>query len=465
MANSWTSGGLELHLDLDPGLGRRVALERALREAIRSGRLTAGAQLPSSRALAQDLGLARGTVVQAYEQLLAEGYLLSTSRTSTEVAPVPGTPPSPPEPGKQRGQALHNLEPGTPDVSGFPRTQWASALRHAVATVPDEDLRYGDPRGHPALRRALAAYLARVRGVRVSEQQLIICSGFAQGLGLVSGALRAQGASTMAVENYGLRFHYEIVEGTGLRLLPVPMDADGLVVEQLPAADGVLVTPSHQMPSGTTLHPARRTALVEWARERGALVIEDDYDGEFRYDRQPIGAVQGLAPEQVVYAGTASKSLAPAIRLAWLAVPHRLVEPIVAARKLAERHCPTFDQVALAHLLDSGGLDRHLRRMRAHYRKRRDLLLDALRERVPQVRPTGIAAGLHVTLLLPEQGPDQREVARILAARGVATHPLSFYSRQPMAEQGLVIGYATPAGHAFQPAVRALVDGLSSVYD
>jgi GntR family transcriptional regulator/MocR family aminotransferase len=462
MPKSWTSGGLELHLDLEPGLGRRAALERSLREAIRSGRLLAGAQLPSSRALAADLGFSRGTVVQAYEQLLAEGYLTSRSRTHTEVAAVPGgrTPTRSSNPPKF--SIPYDLVPGNPDVSQFPRSTWASALRHAVATAADEDLRYGDPRGHAELRRALADYLGRVRGVRISSQAVVLCTGFTNGLRLVATALRDRGGRTMAVEDFGLPFHVDAIEHTGLRTEPVRLDRDGLVVDELPEADGVLVTASHQLPWGMTLHPTRRGALVDWARDNDAIVVEDDYDGEFRYDRQPIGSIQGLDPEHVVYAGTASKSLAPALRLAWLAVPERLVEPIVEIRRLSERQCPTFEQLALAHLVDSGGLDRHLRRMRTHYRKRRDFLLGALATSTPQVRPIGIAAGLHVTLLLPD-GTRDDDLRAALAEHGVGAHLLSDYARRDPAPPGLVVGYATPPGHTFAAAVQALVTALGEL--
>jgi GntR family transcriptional regulator/MocR family aminotransferase len=463
MPKSWTSGGLELHLDLEPGVGRRAALERALREAIRSGRLAAGTQLPSSRALAADLGLSRGTVVQAYEQLLAEGYLTSRSRTHTEVAAVPGAGTRTQLRSSANFSVPYDLAPGNPDVSQFPRSTWASALRHAVTVATDEDLRYGDPRGHPELRRALADYLGRVRGVRTSSQAIIVCTGFTNGLRLIAAALRERGGRTMAVEDYGLPFHVEAIEHAGLRTETVRLDEDGLVVDELPDADAVLVTASHQLPWGTRLHPGRRGTLVDWARDNNAVVVEDDYDGEFRYDRQPIGAIQGLAPEHVIYAGTASKSLAPAMRMAWLAVPERLIEPIIRIRLLSERQCPVFEQLALAHLLDSGGLDRHLRRMRTHYRKRRDYLLDALAVAVPQVRPFGIAAGLHVTLLLPDGIPDD-DIRAVLAEHGVDAHQLSAYLRRPgSAPAGLVIGYATPPGHTYPAAVQALVSALSKL--
>ncbi|EWM13147.1 PLP-dependent aminotransferase family protein [Kutzneria sp. 744] len=462
MPKSWTSGGFELHLDLEPGVGRRAALERSLREAIRSGRLAAGTQLPSSRALAADLGLSRGTVVQAYEQLLAEGYLTSRSRTHTEVAAVPGARTRTQSRSTSNFSVRYDLAPGNPDVSQFPRSTWASALRHAVTVAADDDLRYGDPRGHPELRRALADYLGRVRGVRTSSQAIVVCTGFTNGLRLISAALRERGGRTMAVEDFGLSFHAEAIEHAGLRTETVRLDDDGLVVDELPQADGVLVTASHQLPWGTRLHPARRGALVDWARDNNAVVIEDDYDGEFRYDRQPIGAIQGLAPEHVIYAGTASKSLAPAMRMAWLAVPEHLIEPIVRIRLLSERQCPTFEQLALAHLVDSGGLDRHLRRMRTYYRKRRDYLLSALATTVPQVRPFGIAAGLHITLLLPD-GIEENDVQAVLTDHGVGAHLLSAYARRRSAPPGLVIGYATPPGHAYPAAVQALVTALSKL--
>jgi GntR family transcriptional regulator/MocR family aminotransferase len=400
--------------------------------------------------------------VQAYEQLLAEGYLTSRSRTHTEVAAVPGARPRAQLRSATKVSVPYDLVPGNPDVSQFPRSTWASALRHAVTTAVDEDLRYGDPRGHPELRRALADYLGRVRGVRISSQAIVVCTGFTNGLRLVGTALRERGGRAMAVEDFGLPFHVDAIEQTGLRAEAVRLDDDGLVVDEIPKVDGVLVTASHQLPWGTTLHPARRGALVDWARDNDAIVIEDDYDGEFRYDRQPIGAIQGLAPEHVIYAGTASKSLAPALRMAWLAVPDRLVEPIVEVRRLSERQCPTFEQLALAHLIDSGGLDRHLRRMRTHYRKRRDFLLGALAATVPTVRPIGIAAGLHVALLLPD-GTRDEDVRAVLAEHGVGAHPLSTYARGRSAPPGLVIGYATPPGHTYPAAVHALVTALAKL--
>jgi GntR family transcriptional regulator/MocR family aminotransferase len=262
--------------------------------------------------------------------------------------------------------------------------------------------------------------------------------------------------------------HREVVRASGLELVPVPVDDGGMRTEVLASlrVDAVVATPAHQFPLGGTLPPDRRSALVRWARERDALIVEDDYDGELRYDRQPVGALRGLDPEHVAYAGTASKSLAPGLRLGWLALPTRFVQPVAAARRLADRHGGVLEQLALADLLCSGSFDRHLRQRRAEYRRRRDQLTALLAERVPAIRPAGLSAGLHVVVWLPPDGPSEGEVVARAAERSVGLMPLGQFWHDPAGKRpGLVVGYAAPPRHLFPSALAALADVLAESFD
>jgi GntR family transcriptional regulator / MocR family aminotransferase len=473
MRDDWTTSGLDLLLELDPGAGRGAGLEQALRQAIQAGRLRPGTSLPSSRALARDLGFSRGTVSEAYNRLVAEGYLVARHGAGTAVAPVPTAAPAPAAAGlaappdrlPERPRA--DFRPGRPDLGGFPRDLWLAATRQVLRTAHGDALGYGDPRGRPELRHALADYLGRARGVLTSPELLLVCSGFTQGLALLCGVLRDRGVGAVALEDPCLPDNPAIVAQAGLRPRGVPVDADGLQVERLGGVDAgaAVVTPAHQFPLGPALAPARRAALLAWARRAVAVVVEDDYDGEFRYDRPPVGALQGLDPGRVVYAGTASKTLAPGLRLAWLALPPWLLEPMVEAKRLADQHSAAVDQLVLAELIRSGGLDRHVRRCRLRYRRRRDRLRSAMAERVPRLPLVGTAAGLQAVALLPEDGPAEDEVVDHLAARSVALHGLGHYWFMPRhAPQGLVIGYAAPPEHAFPAALDALTTALAELY-
>ncbi|MFF3067552.1 PLP-dependent aminotransferase family protein [Kitasatospora sp. NPDC057904] len=467
MSTSWSAFGGDLHLDLTgrraAGTGLRAALEDALREAVQDGRLAPGTRLPSSRALGEDLGIARNTVVEAYGQLTGEGWLTSRQGSGTTVAeraaPRPPAPRATP-PVRERPAARHDLMSGRPDLSLFPRTAWLAAARRALATAPHEVLGYGSPLGRPELREALTHYLARVRGVRTDPDRLLVCSGVTQGLGLLCAALRDRGAGALAVEEYGLPPQLAVARAAGLATVPLPLDDAGARVELLDdRVGGVLLTPAHQFPTGAPLAADRRAAAVRWAREHDGYVVEDDYDGEFRYDRQPLGAMQALDPERVVYAGTAAKSLAPGLRLAWLALPDALVEPVARLKQLADIMSPVLDQLTLAELIASGTYDRHVRRCRLHYRRRRDRLVAALAEHAPHVRVTGIAAGLHAVLRLPADGPSEAELLARAAAAGVSLNGLSWHRADGGVASGppsLVIGYGTPAEHAFPAALSAL---------
>jgi len=452
-----TSASLDLHLEVSGG-GLRVGLESALRAAVRSGRLPAGTTLPSTRALARDLGIARNTVVDAYGQLVAEGWLAARHGSGTWVAertrPPAAVPASRPQADPRASR--YDLRPGVPDVSTFPRAAWLAAARRALASAPASELGYTDPRGLLPLRAALASYLARARGVAVTPERVVVCAGFAQGLELLSQVLVAGGARQLAIESFGHSGHWRIATGGGLTLCPLEVDGLGAVTTALTTEGAVLLTPAHQFPLGVALHPRRRRAAVEWAASTSGLVIEDDYDGEFRYDRQAVGALQALAPEHVAYAGTASKSLVPGLRLGWLVLPARLVDDVVSAKLAVKRLSSSLEQLTLAEFIESGGYDRHVRRTRLGYRQRRDLLVGELARRAPQAHVTGIAAGLHALVTLPP-GSSEEEVIADAARRGLALQGLTdtSFGAQPHAP-ALVVGYATPPGHSFTTALARL---------
>jgi GntR family transcriptional regulator / MocR family aminotransferase len=461
MSKTWATSGVDLHLDLR-GSRVRSALETALRDAVRTGRLLPGARLPSSRSLAADLSIARNTVAAAYGQLVAEGWLEARQGSGTRVAARRLAPEAPAAPAIRRSlPARFDLRAGMPDLSVFPRSAWLAAARRTVRTAHYDALGYADPRGRAELRDALGEYLARARGVRASSDRIVVCSGFTQALTLLCLALRERGARIVATEAFGHRLHRDAIRANGLRAVSVPVDEDGARVDGLDDAQAVVLTPAHQFPLGTTLVAHRRLRAVEWARERGAFVVEDDYDGEFRYDRQPLGAMQALAPDHVVYAGTASKTLAPGLRLGWVVVPAELVDAVVAARQLTDGPS-ALDQLTMAEFLRSGAYDRHVRRTRLAYRGRRDRLVAALRERAREARITGIEAGLHAVVRLPP-GRREDEVVEAGLGRGLLLEGLGDYASGVQDHPpSLVIGYGTPPAHAFSTAVARLCAVLSA---
>ena len=456
--------GLDLHLELT-GPRVRAALEAALRQAVQTGRLAVGTRLPASRTLAADLGVARNTVADAYGQLVAEGWLTARQGSGTRVAEHVTSPGAPPARARPEPPAPHyDLRPGVPDLSDFPRAAWLAAARRAISAAPSAAFGYGDPRGRRELRAELASYLARARGVRATPDQIVICSGFTQGLSLLSRVLAGSGAAAVAVEAYGHQHHRDVIAAQGLAARPVAVDDRGAVIDevrQVPGAGAVLLTPAHQFPLGVPLAPPRRSQAVQWAAQAGTVVIEDDYDGEFRYDRRAIGAMQALDPSRVVYVGTASKTLSPAVRLAWLVLPGWLVADVVEAKSLSDRHGSGLDELTLAEFIASGGYDRHVRRARLRYRRRRDRLIGALAPVRPAVRVTGMAAGLHAVLHLP---PGQREadVVASAAKRGLALDGMRNFRPDGVGyPEALVLGYGTPPAHAFTTAVTRLCAVLS----
>ncbi|MFK4268116.1 MocR-like pyridoxine biosynthesis transcription factor PdxR [Streptomyces milbemycinicus] len=500
MEDSWATSpaglGTDLHLDLPEGgtAGVGAALIRSLRDAVRGGRLAPGTRLPSSRSLAADLGIARNTVADAYGELVAEGWLTarqgSGTRVAARVVPPEPTPPRTPPTAEPHRRPTYDLRPGSPDISSFPRAAWLSATRRALTAAPHDAFAYGGPSGRPELRRALADYLARARGVRADPERIVICAGFKQGLAVLSRVLRAAGEREVAVESYGLDIHWNVMRRAGLRTVPLPVDDRGARTDELAGLTGVrtvLLTPAHQFPTGVSLHPDRRASVVDWASRTGGLVVEDDYDGEFRYDRNPVGALQGLDPERVLYLGTSSKSLAPVLRLAWMVVPGHLMDELLAVKGTGEWPTGGLDQLTLAEFLESGAYDRHVRGMRLRYRRRRDQLVAALAEHAPQVRVRGIAAGLHAVLEIPPG--TERSVLQGAAWQGLAMDGLARYryaadddddvrgdvrgdargdvqgeargdARGDVRGDALVVGYGTPPDHAFSGALEALCRAL-----
>ncbi|MFE6284987.1 PLP-dependent aminotransferase family protein [Streptomyces sp. NPDC057877] len=460
MTETWaTSGslGIDLHLDPATGPGLRRGLTDSLREAVRTGRLAPGTRLPSSRSLAADLGIARNTVAEAYADLVAEGWLTARQGSGTRVAEGRAMPPTGTAPRRrERPRPVYDLVPGTPDLASFPRAEWLKAARRALTAAPHDALGYGDPRGRTELRTALAGYLARARGVRADPERIVVCAGFTHGLGLLGAVLRARGLRTVTVESYGLEVHWNLLAAAGLGTVPLPFDELGTDPAGLTGPGAVLLTPAHQFPMGDALHRDRRAAVLDWARRTGGVILEDDYDGEFRYDRQSVGALQGLDPDHVVYLGTASKALAPGLRLAWLVLPPGLVEEVTRAKGGADT-CGSFDQLTLAEFIGSGAYDRHLRAARLRYRRRRDALVSALATRAPQVRVTGIAAGLHAVLRLPPG--TEPSVVQAATWQGLALNGLSFFRHEAARTEpvdALVVGYGTPPDHAWAGALEAL---------
>jgi GntR family transcriptional regulator/MocR family aminotransferase len=486
MAIEWSglSPGLLVRLDRSAGQPLRAQLEASLREAVRGGRLRAGERLPSSRELARALGVSRGMVQECYGQLLAEGYLTSRTGSATRVAGLAGLAGQPAgdqpagdpaarsaSPGRHplEPALIADFQPGVPDLSSFPRNDWAWAVKQACTQVASADLGYGDPRGSSVLREVLAGYLRRVRAADVSPARMIISTGFAQGINLVLRALARQGGVTcVAFEDpgYGTAQADETVRAVlaiGIDVSYVPVDEHGLVVGELAAsgAQAVVVTPAHQSPTGVVLSPARRHALTDWAR-RGGYVIEDDYDSEFRYDKEPVGALQGLAPDRIFLLGTASKALAPAVRLGWVHAPSALAAAVAAEKEMSDRGSCTLDQLALATLLTTGRYDRHLRRMRTVYAARRTALTDAFARHAPRVQLTGLAAGFQAVAPLPP-GADETAVIAAARERRVGLHGIGAYRGDPdtAAPPALVMGFGNVGERAIEPAIAAVADLLS----
>jgi GntR family transcriptional regulator/MocR family aminotransferase len=461
MAISGTTSGPELLVELDrtgpEPLHRQLA--DGLRDAIRTGRLAPHTRLPSTRVLAADLGVSRRLVVDAYAQLVAEGFLLSRHGSGTRVATVDAA--STPERGAPETKPRYDIDfaPGSPDLSSFPRHTWLRALRQGLTEIGSDALGYVAPQGLPAARAAVAGYLRRTRGVLADPRHVVLCSGATQAVALLARALNP---STLAMEDPGFWLHRMVFQHNGIEPIPVPIDNDGLDTAALAAtrATTVLTTPAHQSPTGVVLSAARRTELMEWARE-GHLVIEDDYDAEYRYDRAPVGALQGIAPDRVVYIGSTSKTLAPGLRIGWMVLPAHLVRTVTMAKGLADTGSSVMDQIAFANLLESGAYDRHLRQMRRRYLVRRNALLQALASYLPQATVLGAAAGVHLTVRFPDGFPVDRLVAHA-AQRRVRVEALApCYAEPASAPPGLMLGYANLTETQIMTGVQLLAQAVN----
>lgn len=461
----------DLHLEIPAGLGLRAGIETAIRSSVHAGTLMAGTVMPSSRSLASRLGCSRATVVAAYEQLIAEGFLMAVQGSATIVADVHTPAPARPSSNLLGEAPRHDFRPGEPDASAFPRAGWARSLRTVMRSAPDEALGYPDPRGRIELRTALASYLARTRSVRTDADGVHVVGGFASALGFLAELFGEIGSGRIAVEDPMLHLHRDILRIAGADVVPVPVDAEGISVDRLAelhrngeGVDAVLVTPAHQHPLGVTMSAQRRTALVAWARANEKWVIEDDYDGEFRYDRRPVGALQALAPDRVIHAGTASKTLAAGLRMAWLTIPGGLRGPYVGVTHI-RAGVSTIEQLALADFVDTGRLDRHVAAMRRRYMERRAILSRRLTDEVPWLHVPDVAAGLHFAASIAADGPDEADVVASCAARSIGIVGLSelFANGRSAGNGGLLIGFSRPPGHQFEASVEHLAVALAEI--
>ena len=448
-----------------PGRGRTSWLAAQLRAAVADGTLAPGSRLPASRELATDLALSRGTVVEAYRRLIEEGLLLTNRGGGTVVAEL--TPvrahSKRSEPAGRSPRHMVNISSGTPDLSSFPRAAWLRAERRVLATATSRELGYADPQGALELRGALAQWLARSRGIGAGADRIIVTAGVTGALSLLCQVCSDSGFTDCAVEDPGAEGNRRILDYWLDELHPIRVDAHGLDVSALAhtQARTVLVTPAHQFPTGVTLSPDRRRELIAWADDTDSLVIEDDYDSEYRYDRAPVRAMQPSAPERIAHISSLSKVLAPALRIGWLIAPTSLHDDLVRKRWATDLGSPALPQLTLAQLITTGVLERHLRGLRLRHRARRDAAVAAIHRHLPGCRIDGIAAGLHLVAYLPDHIDDTDLAARAEEV-GIAVQPLSAHRFAP-GRGGVVIGYGPHAPDQLEAAIATLGElaGLS----
>lgn len=464
-----TDTGLDLLVETRRGT-RRASLEEELRHAIRSQRLRAGVRLPSTRALAEDLGWSRGTVAAVYDQLVGEGYLHARVGVGTTVAevvrPVETAPAAP-----GGGGFRLDLRPGTPDVDAFPVAAWLRSARRALANAPAEVFGSDDFQGRPELRNALVEYLGRTRGVRASPDQVVIAAGTTQILWLLCRALVDLGRTTLAMEDPCRPDHRDVAAHAGLTVLSLPVDDHGARVDQLRALspDAAMVTPAHHYPTGVALRPARRAELLGWARESGGLVIEDDHGGAFGHHRRAVASLQGTAPEHVAYVGTASHTLCPGIRVGWGVLPRRLVGPVVDTQRLTTHGVDVTSQLTLADFITRHSYDRRVRTLRTRYARRHRMLVDALHDSALGVRRLvvdGGPAGGQALVHLRGGGPREDNVVHLAAKEGLGLHGFADHWQRPPdpPREGLVVGYSRPSDRDYPRAVAALAGLLKRVH-
>ncbi len=479
---------LQLNVEDAPPGGLADWLSRQLRLAIADGRLPLGSRLPASRVLAAELRVSRGVVTEAYRCLTEDGHVAGRGRGGTVVVAVPVTAePVPGRPGRYPSaadrlfadapdtqifemlrvtEARVDLTPGLPDLAAFPRAAWLRAERAVLGELSASALGYGDERGAPALRRAVATWLARTRGIRADPDEVLIVAGVSQSFALLAQVLRRDGVEEVAVEDPGSLGARQQLAAWGVRTPPVPMDEEGVRVDALRAsgARAVVLTPAHAFPTGVVLGGERRRELMDWAclPGRGGLVIEDDYDAEHRYDRPPVPALRSMMPERVCYAGSVSKLLAPALRVGWLLAPPRYRDELVTAKRVSDHGTAVLPQLVVARLMDSGTLERQLRLLRRRHRRRRDAMIEAIATHLPRARVHGAAAGLHLMITFDGTALDDTELAAAALARGVKAHPLSWHAQRP-GPPGLVLGYAATTPTAIHDAIATLARALHDV--
>lgn len=481
-SRSITAGSdfLQLNADHAPVGGLSAWLARQLRLAISDGRLPVGSRLPATRVLAGELQVSRGVVTEAYQRLTEDGHVVGRGRGGTIVVAAPVAPPPlpPAQADRPTAHALFgappdaevfdrlrtlpariDLSPGVPDLGAFPRTAWLRAERQVLSGLSASHFGYGDPRGTPALRLAVANWLARSRGIRADPSEVLIVAGTAQALGLLAQVLRHDGIREVAVEDPGSLGARQHLRHWQMDTPPVPVDPEGVRVDALRAtnAPAVLVTPAHQFPTGVVLGGERRRALMRWAGE-GGLVIEDDYDSEHRYDRPAVPALRSMFAERVCYAGSVSKLLAPALRIGWVLAPPKYQDALVDAKRFADLGNAALPQLVLAQLMESGGMERQLRLLRGRHRRRRDAMIEAIRTHLPGAVVHGAAAGLHLMITFEDDFPDT-DLAAASLERGVKVQPLSWHSRRTD-RPGLVLGYAASTATDIGEGVAILGSAL-----
>ena len=440
----------------------RDQIRHQLLLAIRSGRLAPDDRLPSSRDLAADVGVSRGTVVEAYGQLVQEGYLTARPGSGTVVAAQP--PAAPREggapltwvPATPSDVPVIDLRPGAPDLGAFPRSAWSSATSHVMRTVPDLELGYVPPWGVAVLRTQLAGHLARTRVTDAGPDDVVITSGVTQALTLTCRVLTGLGHVSLAVEDPSNAIQRQVLGRYVDTVLEVPVDEEGLVVDALARTGtrAVLVTPAHQHPTGVALSAARRAALAAWALDVGGVVIEDDYDAEFQFGRSSTPSMQGTDPGHVVHVGSVSKTLAPGLRLGWVLAPPALRAPLASAKRDDDFGTSVIIQHTLARLLETGTYDRHLRGLRRRYSHQRQVLVEALARRAPHWEVRGADAGLHLCVTVPDDVDEVAAVARA-AELGLLVLDLGRL-RSAAGPKGFVLGYARLREHQADEAVARL---------
>ncbi|MFI7060601.1 PLP-dependent aminotransferase family protein [Kribbella sp. NPDC050124] len=475
--------------DAPPG-GLSDWLTERLRAAISDGRLPIGSRLPATRVLATELQVSRGVVTEAYQRLTEDGHVQGQGRSGTVVVAAPVTTPdpaaTPPAATTSRGStprgsstgpakpamsqpgldvfdslraapARIDLTPGVPDLAAFPRTAWLRAERAVLGDLESAEFGYGDPAGTPALRRAVANWLARNRGVTAHPDDLIIVAGVSQAIGLVAQVLKTRGITEMAVEDPGSLGSRQHLQNWGLDTPPIPVDDGGLRVDVLreSGARVVMATPAHHFPTGVVLDGERRRELIQWAAD-GGLIMEDDYDAEHRYDRPPVPALRAMLADQVIYAGSVSKLLAPSLRIGWMLPPAPYKDDLIGMKRLADLGNAALPQLTLAHLMESGELERQLRFLRRRHRTRRDAMVRAVAKYLPTATVHGAAAGLHLTITF-ESPVNDVELAAAALQKGVKTHPLSWHCQLPHAP-GLVLGYAARTPTEITEAIATIAD-------